>query len=646
MTRSPWYRLAVGALIALLVAVGLPPLANAAPGVSVAVTLTSLTVTGNKPTDRVEVTGTLVNDGAQAAFGVHLVLWRSQDPITDAEVLTSVASGTTVPWGARLYAKPTHFATITSSTESLDPGKGASFALSATLAELGFTEAASYSFGVQALGTPDASSNYSTIGRARTFVVIPGKKSAPLTEVVLLSSAPAKYAPNLFSDDHLAAELTGRLDRLLDAAASPGRSWLIDPALYDEIEDMADGYQVSTRGQLAEGTGQAAAAAWLGRFRELPTTNGGRTLFGNPDVLGAVRGGDEAIIGQAAAAGEAVTALKALPLVVVPKRGWADADLLAALKPIEPAAVLTTGASGPTRLSGTSAGVPVLNRVDLAAGGPGKEQGAVQRHERLLAEAFVNSGQVRLITTEEELRASEDASPRWLRPVGLGAVLGESARGTARLTVPAKLSLLSAARLRELDTLDGDFTGYAELVPESRLVGTRSSTVSRLASWQWPDAPTRRAFLAGIAELIGGSRLDEAVRLDASSRVVMSSRTNEFPVTVTNDLSEAIHVRVEVTSENPQRLTIPSSDPITVQPGQSVTVNLRSEASSSGLVTVRARLVTESGRRITPPRAITVDVTELGMIGWIIVISSGVVLFVASAWRIRQVRRRQPVEAS
>ena len=59
---------------------------------------------------------------------------------------------------------------------------------------------------------------------------------------------------------------------------------------------------------------------------------------------------------------------------------------------------------------------------------------------------------------------------------------------------------------------------------------------------------------------------------------------------------------------------------------------------------VSAHVVSESGRRVTPNTRITVDVTELGMIGWIIVIASGAVLVGATAWRIRQVRRRADKE--
>ena len=125
----------------------------------------------------------------------------------------------------------------------------------------------------------------------------------------------------------------------------------------------------------------------------------------------------------------------------------------------------------------------------------------------------------------------------------------------------------------------------------------------------------------------------------------MSSRTNQFPVTVTNNLTEQIRVQVVVHTDNPQRLTVPPSDLVTVEPGQSVTVNIRPEATSNGLVIARAYVATADGHRVSPDTSITVEVTDLGVVAWIIVGVSGLVLVGATAWRIRQVRRRTAAAA-
>ncbi len=636
------------AWLALLAALALTLTLPAAPAhaaeVSVAVTLTDLRLDGNRPKDRVTLTGTLVNDGAQAAFGVHVVLWRSRDPIRDPNVLRQVASGENVPWGDRLIAKPTHYAKITESTVSLDPGKSADFAVSATLQELGFTaQGAAYVFGVQVLGTPDASSNYSTIGRARTFLTVGPTTPVPLTTAVLLSSAPSQFKENVFVDDHLAGELTGRLDELLRIAERPGVSHLIDPSLYEDVVDMADGYEVQSGDALIPGTGQAAAAAWLERFVALPTAFEARTLYANPDVLGASQAGDRDVLNRALAATAAVEPLGAMPLVVLPYRGRADAALIDYLKAAGADAILaTTAGTGPALAAGPGA-TPIVRVATATASGPGDETGPVQQRQRLLADAVLAKGQVRLIT-EPEQDGQFGPTPRWLRPRPLTELLTSSPGPAATLTLPAKVSTFSPPVFARLHRLATDFTAYGQLVPDSVLTARAPGSLTRAASWLWFGPADQAAYHQRLEAAVGAASVAEKVHLDATPRFLMSARSNLFPLTVTNDLDEPVRVKVIVTSSNPLRLTIPPSGVVTIDPGQSQTVNVRPEASANGVVAVNARVATADGQPVGPATAITVDVTDLGLIGWIIVIVSGLVLVGATAWRIRQVRRSQAKE--
>ena len=167
------------------------------------------------------------------------------------------------------------------------------------------------------------------------------------------------------------------------------------------------------------------------------------------------------------------------------------------------------------------------------------------------------------------------------------------------------------------------------------------AAITRTTSWTWiTDTGGFDAQTAGLGKLVGGPEVGRSVVLDASPRFLMSSRTNQFPVTVTNHLAEEIRVQVVVRTDNPQRLTVPPSEVVTVHPGQSVTVNIRPEAASNGLVIARAYVATPDGHRVTPDTSITVEITDLGVVAWIIVGVSGLVLVAATAWRIRQVRRR------
>ncbi len=619
-----------------------PPARAQATLPQLTVEFTGLRTTGSQDNQSVVLTGKVTNTSVQPAFGVRAVLWRSRDPITEADAFRTVLNGENSPWGVMLNRTTDHYFSVTASDQSFDPGASAEFTVKATLADLGFTSSgAVYLMGVQVRGTGDASSNYQTLGKGRTFYVTAPEKRLPLTSLALLAATPTKVRPNVFVSERLVGELTGRLDTLLQAAGRPGSSWLVDPALIDEVTDMADGYEVldGADGQTRPGTGQAAAQAWLQRFRSLPNDRGARTLFGNPDVLGAEQNNATDVIGRAS---DALTndELKRLALVVLPHAGIASPTTPAFVASADPDALLVSnGGRGTVVATGSSAATVVRLAPAATAAGPGDADGAVQRQQRQYAEAIFGHGLVRLLRTADDVAA--DTAPGWLRRTGVDDLLERTPSGTATLTLPAKTTALPQARFKQLHAMAHDFSLYRDLVPDTAFATDAAGTLSRMGSSWWIGNQSAAPWINAVNETIGQPEVQAHVTLSASPRVLMSSRANEFPVTVSNRLAEPIQVRVVFTSDNPQRLTVPASAVITVGPGQNQTVNVRPEATSNGLVNVTAGLQTGSGTPIGRTTRIAVEVTDLGMIGWIIVIVSGVVLVAATALRIRQVRRKQ-----
>lgn len=631
--------------LAAILVVPAPPARAATPELKVE--LTSLRTTGSGKKATAVLRGRVTNIGAQPAFGVRAVLWRSRDPITEPAAFRSVLAGENQPWGALLYRTADHYHAITASDQAFDPGASAEFTVRGKLTDLGFTAAGGvYLFGVQVLGTADASSNYQVLTRTRTFYVTPPTKRLPLTSIVLLSATPTKVRADVFANERLAAELSGRLDTLLGLAGRSGTSWLVDPALIDEVADMADGYAVLDGDATRPGTGEQVARAWLERFRALRDDDGARTLFANPDVLGAERNKAGKVLGHAVAASATVPELDDLPLIVLPQGGVAGPSTPAWLRAGDADAIAVTTAGRGRVLARGPAGSTLLRLAPRpTAAGPGTEDGPVQRTQRQYAEAILGGGLARLITTPEDAAADTAATPRWLARTSLDDVLDDDPTGpVASLTLPSRTSTLPASRFRQLTALGNDFAGYRDLVPDSVLVRDEPATLSRLVSTAWIGDSTAGAWSSAVNKTFGAAAVTDKVGLAASPRVLMSSRSNEFPVTVTNELTEPIVVRVVFESDNPQRISIGDSAPVTVAPGQSQTINVRPEASSNGLVNVTASLRTASGEPVGHSTRIAVEVTDLGMIGWIIVIISGVVLLATTALRIRQVRRKQREE--
>ena len=621
-----------------------PATADAVATPQLQVTLNSLTVSGTAPDDTVQLTATVANVSPDPVYGVQAILWRSRDPIRDPTTLRR-AQAAESGWGSRMTATPDHYRLISRSTEAFAPGAKTRLKLKATMADLGFdTTGAAYAFGVQLLGTSDQSSNYSVAGQIRTFVSLP-RTSVPLTSAVLLSTTPTKVIDGLFRNEDLSAELTGRLNTLLTAAGQPGRSWLIDPELLDEVRDQADGYLVMSGDKTVPGTGQEIAASWLARYEQLDRDWGARTLYGNPDVAGAAAAANPSVLGRAQTVGNDVAGLSDLPLVVVPNGLVLDEAGLEYLSGLDDAAVLVQNSASNRVLKPVSGGpavVPVAG-PELSTTVPG----SLEAHLVSLANTVVAgaAGQLRLITSAAELATDEDSRPDWTTARSLADLLDTAAKGSPELSTQP-VQTLASGDFEQLKQVGRDFATYQEIAPTSAALTQSGPALARLSSSAWvQDAQGRADLLRALGDRFGQHVLIDGIELHASSRFVMSSRTNEFPITVTNELPDQIQVMVQVVSDNPQRLAIPPSKLFTIDPGQSQTVNIRPEASSNGVIGATAQLTSASGHRINEGTRIVVEVTDLGMVAWIIVAISAVVLIGATAFRIRQVRRRDAAAA-
>lgn len=639
-----WQRVSATVLALVLTVaawfVGVPTPARAA-AVGVSFTIDSLKVGGYDKSDQVTLSGTITNTGTVNAYGVQTILWRSRDAIRTLADLRQVAEGSVV--GSRMSISADHYASITSANEAFKPGETQKVSLSATIGELGFdTRGSAFAFGADVIAASDAASgNYPRVSEIRTYVAIPDRKPVPITSIVQLSAAPTKLTDDLFSSEDLTTELTGRLSALLDAAAESGRSWLIDPALLDEVRDQADGYQVQVGKGRAPGTGQAVAQAWLDRFNRLDRRDGAQSLFANLDVVGAQTSGNDQALERAERAAAEVSGLEDLPVIAVPNGGSLPAATHDFLAGAEISAVLASNTERAGALQGAVDQPPVIGTapaVDL-------QQSAVLRHQLALANAVVarRAGQARLLTSQAEVAEDAATFPRWMlrRPLRELLETDPSVQRTSLLAV--ETSGLDRTAFARAGRVASDFADYAELAPESSLGEQSDAAVARLTSAAWITDPAGLAAQRKAYDsLVGRGVLSEAVRLEASSRWVMSSRSNQFPITVSNHLADEIEVRVVVTCDNPQRLTVPITDVVEVGAGKSVTVNIAPEATSNGVVTAEAYLASASGQRVTPDQAVTIEITDLGVVAWVIVIGSGMVLVGATIWRIRQVRRRTP----
>lgn len=626
----------------------------------VAVTITSVTQTA-RDADVVTISGTVENTGTEKLYGTQVVFWRSAQPLRTLDAVSDATSGpATVPWGATTATRDENISRVTPFDEpraTFDPGATASFTVRAPLDELGLAaEHAPFLVGVR-VHAHHGDSNWLTVGSARTLLPVVGSATvAPVVSVVVLTSRPSLYADGRFSDDHLAGDLAGPLLELLRVAERAHMSYAIDPNLYAEAQEMAKGYQVSRGGELVPGTGQDVARRWLAAFSAL-SGDGYRLPYATPDLAAIIRAGDKSLPQRQELASGTVAALRSLPLAVIPQDGRLDQAGMTLAQELKPAVILASTLR-PRGAAFTTAGrAPVLSydAAALTSQSLASQTTPVQQRQHLLASALAAAAQgapaqVRVITTPAQAALDGDAVASWTPRRTVRDVL-RSVKGSSDSLTPSYLFTsapsdeLSGATMTGVARLDRSWRAFSTLTKNTDAAPQAAVLVSRASSQQWRLAPAAgRAFLRLAQSEVNLRDASKTVSLSAIDHVVTSRTSLGFPVSMTNHLAVPVTVVLKFSSPNPSRLSIDDTT-VTLEPGATETVNVRPEATSNGIVTVTGQLHSLQGDPIGAPIRVEVLVTSVGAIAWVIIVASGLVLLGTTAWRIRQVGRRNRLHA-
>lgn len=657
------------------------PARAAEPEALVRITLTGMTPALPERDGTITLTGRVENITDERLFRLQATLWRDQAPITTAEgVAQALASESNVPIGRRYPYLPAGFQDLYSPDDPyLEPGETAGFTVSAPVAELQLAPTDGvYLIGVHVL----QNGNTTAIGRARTFApVLAGIPGATLrmTSLVVLSSRPSQVRRGVLSDDHLAEEIRpgGRLSALLAAADSDAASFAVDPALVEELTTMRGGYAVEAPdGSTTPGRGQADAASWLQRFtRVRDDRDGFRLLYGSPDIAALVHDRQTEVLDDAVAAGARVEPTAALPLLVLPGGGLADAATLRAAEELEPAAVVLSDASVPDGdgplLAGQGSPVVRFSSGSSGGGGPGPDPRStpVQVRQRALADTWVQAaeavdgvtrGRVQLVTGANQVQGdAPGVSAPWIGRTTLSDLLsGTPAPWDGELAYPAEAreAELTGGQLATLARLAGSWDAYAELLVDGDAVrATGQAAVARAASTAWRDQERLRSPYVKAQQRALDTTLRDQLLISTNPKVSTVAREGVvFPITVENDLpvdpddpeAGAVRLRLVFVSENRQRLTIAPIETGTLRAGESFTGEAQVTAKANGTVPVQAQLQTLDGTPVGRPQTIDVRVTQNGTTGWAIAAAALVVFGGSTALRIRQVNRAGTREAA
>jgi hypothetical protein len=678
-----WRSVVVRALLApLTVTAGLvlamlptPPPAHAEEPVPlVRITLKSMTPALPTRDGKITVIGTVENITNERIFRAQVYFWRNQAPITDREGFEqALASESNDPIGRRnifvyqnLYEENDPY---------LEPGETDTFTLTTPVEQLELSP----TDGVYLMGVHVLQNNVvRAIGRARLFVPMVSTKPAEtlkMTSLVTFSSRPSLVRPGVLSDDHLALEVApaGRLRKLLTAADTATTSFAVDPALVEELQTMAAGYQVlDGDGGTRTGAGAADAARWLAGFTALQSRRDGyRLLYGSPDLAALVHDGQQAPIRATAAAARRVEATRTLPLLVLPTGGRADAATVEAASALQPRAIALSdrSAAGPGPLLAGPGQAPIVSvSTAVSGGGPGPDprDTAVQLRQRLLAETWIEAstssdgatrGRVRLITNGAQA-AQTGIDAAWLQRSPLSALLDSTPATWSQqyhYPVAVRETELTGGQLRTLRRFSATQRTYTDVLVDRQAANASSdAAVARAASGAWRrQNRARQAFLTPQqADL--DAILRHGVEIRSQPRVsTIDQQGVVFPITIKNTLPagsspevNAVRLRLVFTSGISDRLTIKPIDIERIPAQGSVTRNAEVTARANGIVPVTAQLETPSGRKVGQPFHLEVQVTQNGTTGWLIALAAGLVLFGTTALRIRTVAREKAEQAA
>jgi hypothetical protein len=621
----------------------------------------------------ITLTGTVTNITNDRLFRTRAYFWRNQAPITDREgfdqALASVAND---PLGARL---PSVYQNLfTEDDPYLEPGETDPFTLTAKVEDLELSPTDGiYLMGVHVL----QSTSIYAAGRARLFVPIASAKPAhtvSMTTLVTFNSRPSLVRPGVLADDHLAREVApnGRLSKLLAAADFASSSFAVDPALLEELQTMAAGYEVlNGDAGTVNGVGATDADHWLARFATLQSRRDGyRLLYGSPDLAALVHDGQKSAIRATAAASLGVEATRTLPLLVLPTGGRADAATVEAAGDLNPQAIVlsdrTAAGSGPL-LAGPGKAPIVSAGSAVSGGGPGPDprETPVHLRQRLLAETWIEAStssegvphnRVRLITNAAQAAQARGTAP-WLQPSPLSALLNSTpVRWSEQYHYPAAIrdTELTVSQLGSLRRFSASQRTYTDLLVDRQAArASGGAAVARAASGTWrQQSKAHQAFLAPQQAAVDAI-VQQGVEIRSQPRVsTIDQQGVVFPITIKNTLPDgsnpqtnAVQVRLVFSSGNSDRLTIKPIDSKQITAQNSYTVNAEVTAKANGIVPVTAQLETISGRKVGKPFVIEVQVTQNGTTGWLIALGAGLVMFGTTALRIRTVARERAQQA-
>jgi hypothetical protein len=230
------------------------------------------------------------------------------------------------------------------------------------------------------------------------------------------------------------------------------------------------------------------------------------------------------------------------------------------------------------------------------------------------------------------------ADPSLLGSAGYGR-LATAAASLVADPPPTLLAADSAVRnlrlVRSLLDVDNDPAAAA-------LVASIPPAIQRAESTAWSAAGNESAATDYAMQLDDEfSRIETGVHIvkPSSNSYTLASNNSPLPITVSNELPYAVHVRIEIVAVNTSGFVAQSVDDQPIEAKQTKTIYVPATTERAGRIKIEVLLQAPNHDPLNDPVTLTVRSTALGVIGVIITVVAGVVLGIALLWRLfRRIR--------
>ena len=659
---------------------------------TVSVAIDSISPHTAGPGATVTVTGTVRNGTSQAKAGLYVQLSTSAARFPTRDEMDAYLSQ---GGGTSLVAVGNPFFI----TASLRPGATGQWHASFQVDSVGIAE-----FGVYPVTAQVSDPAGDVLASAQTLLPFwPGQQAAGLLRRLdvgwiwpLVDQPHHQVCPALTNND-LAASLApgGRLSALLAAGqAHPDAdlTWVIDPALLGDVQAMTRPYEVDTGsgcGGAAPEPASRAATAWLSVLRAV--TSGQATVitpYANVDAAALVHARLTGDLASAYTAGRQVAdsvlhGSFGSP-IALPAGGTADLSVLKSLAaaehigtvvldssempPVDSAVFeddavtsIRTAAGTMTILLADHVLTGVLRAGDAGSGTlPQSTQFAVG--QRFLAETAMiaaeapDSARSIVVAPPDgwsppaalaSVLLAETADAPWLAPTPVGnlARSPDTARSIARRHLPASHpspAELSGGYLGTVGKVGTSLGAYQAMLDQpskgyQQSLG-QALTATESSAWRGSAVSQGLALTGSLSEYLRSQ--EKKVKIIAADQVSMAGSSGAVPVSIQNELPEAIRVKVKaIVVNSPDRtsqLTIGRfHNPIVVQPhtaGQ--LVRLPVSSAPQGSTVIRLSLTSADGTALpVATKSLTVLSTRYGRAILFLIGAAIGVLVLTSAYR-------------